>query len=227
MELTLRKCVRYIARFWWIVVIVTVLGGIVGFIVSTFDSGVYQATGTIKIEYSENVDQSSEGYSTFRSTSIANVIEDIKNRTFLTEQFDKAGASELYGTKNTTAGGRDVLEYITVEQNGISDYITISCRTENKDWSVGIVANILTEIPGRIKNNEYSCAVTSDARLSDEVAPPWLMSMLTGLAIGLVVSIVGLVIARALDTRILEESDLTETEGFEIELLGNLSEVRK
>ena len=225
MELSLRKCVHYIARFWWILVIVTVLGGVIGFVLSTFDSGVYQATGTIKIVYGENVDQNSEGYSTFRATTIANVIEDIKNRTFLTKQFDNAGAQELYTTKNSGSGGKDVLDYISVEQNGISDFITISCRTENKDFSLGIMSGILTEIPTRIDNNEYSCVVTSEAKLSDEVTPPWMTSMLMGLAIGLIAGVVILVIARAFDTRILEECDITDN--FEIELLGNLSEVKK
>lgn len=225
MELSLRKCVHYIARFWWILVIVTVLGGIAGFVVSTFDTGVYRANGTIKIEFSDEVDQNSEGYSTFRTTSIANVIEDIKNRTFLTKQFDAAGATKLYDTLSPGSNGRDVLEYITVEQSGNSDFITIICRTEDKDWSVNILDGILNEIPSRIHSNEYSCVVTSNAVLSEDAAPAWLMSALTGLAIGLIVAIIGLVIARAFDTRILEESDITDN--FQTEILGDLSEVQK
>lgn len=224
MELSLRKCVHYIARYWWMLVCVVVFGGLVGFVVSTFDSGIYQASGAIKIEYSEKVDQSLEGYATVRSTYIANTIATIEDRDFLIAQFEKAGAQELFTVKNSSST-RDVLQYVTVEQNGVSDYITITCRTEHQEWSVGIVAGILEDIPGRIKDEYISCTVTSQAKLSDQITPPWITYTLLGLAIGLVAGIVALVIARAFDTRILEERDVTEN--FELELLGNLSEVKK
>lgn len=204
---------------------ITVLGCVVGFIVSTFNAGIYQASGAIKIEYSDKVDQSVETYEIQRATHIANAIATVENRDFLMEQFANAGASSLYIVKNSGGTTRDVLQYVTVEQNGISDYITISCHTGKPEWSIGIVDGILKNIPARIQSEQISCVVTSEARLSDESTPAWMTFSLLGLAIGAIAGVVALVIARAFDTRILEERDLTDN--FELELLGNLNGGKK
>ena len=218
MNIGFRKLVLFVLKFWWILIASALAGGLLGFVWASLQPDSYRASAQIRLEYNE-IQQGSEGFNDLREILIANTIATIRNRDFLEVQFDNAGAQQLYGKET----GKSAEDYVSVARQGTSDFIQITCSTSKASWSVGILENILKELPGEM--SDVTVKTVSEARIAEELMNPKLSSAILTAGVFFVLAVIVLAVIRIADGRIYDAEEVSER--YRANFLGDVSEGKK
>ena len=208
MELSLKRCCRYALRFWWVIVVAALIGGMTGFIISMRDADYFRAEGELRVHIDASL--AGDSYSEYSNAVIEDVIAVIENRDFLTQQFDAVGASGLYTDRSVT-------DFVSATRNSdTSSVITVSCRTPDRNWSLGILGGILNELPGRVS---YEVTVASSAQIVEAESSSSTTPVAIGVVAGAVIMFLAFIVASVVDGKIYWRDEL---EGGQVPLLGDL-----
>ncbi len=218
MEISFKKLFMFLLRLWWLFVAVAVLGALGGFMIADMKPETYRVTCQVKVQVDS--DGAGENFLDLKNNAITNVLETVKNPSFLEKQFENAGASKLLGKET----GKDVEDYVSVSRLNSSDFLNITCATRELALSRGIVQSILDNLDGeveRVLGKDYISVVkVYDPREVEEPVNPRLTSALVGAVLLAVILAVALVCFRLLDSRIYDEEEIESR--YKAAFLGSL-----
>ncbi len=224
MEISFKKLFMFLLRLWWLFVAVAVLGALGGFMIADMKPETYRVTCQVKVQV-ENLGGAGENFLDLKNNGITNVLETVKNPSFLEKQFEAAGASKLIGKET----GKDVEDYVSVSRLNSSDFLNITCATSELTLSRGIVQSILDNLDGeveRVLGKDYITVVkVYDPREVEEPVNPRLTSALVGAVLLAVILGVALVCFRLLDSRIYDEEEIESR--YKAAFLGSLKGGKK
>ena len=218
MALEISEYLRIFARYWWVIVILTVLGGLVGFSTSLFMTPQYQSTATLFVA-TQNGTTATEAYqnnlfSTDRVNSYASLATSEQVAARAVDQLKAPiSADELRGKISAAAGPKTVL---------LSVSVTDPDPAQAQSYA-NAVADQLVNLVSELETSRRGGTPAAGAVVVDEAGyptEPTGLSLLTriglGAAAGLLLGIVAAIVAGVVDKRLRGREPVEEQTGSSV-----------
>lgn len=212
--MTLQDYLRVLRRGWWVVVGLTVLGGLAAALFTVSQTPTYTSTATVYVSVSGNETptdlQTGQSFATQRALTYADIAE--------TEAVLEAAAAAL-GDGTDARDLRGSVDATTREGTSLIDVTAVGSDPDGVAARADAVAAALTAQAPRLDalapTSPVRLTVVQPAEVPDEaIAPRPRNNLLIGLAVGLVLGVATVVAADALSTRIRSTTDLPPAPGL-------------